>query len=110
MPFDRLQEHHLRDLRSSGLSDETITLSGCYSATEPTTRMLLGFGVGPGLVFPFPDCIKADGTPFCQVKPDTVPAALGKAKYVITDQVGNSRARSFRRPPRDSESFTASEP
>jgi len=89
MTTARLQDHHLADLRSSGLDEETIRLSGCYSATEPTTRMLLGWGVGPGLVFPFPGCTKVDGTEFCQVKPDNAPQIDGKpAKYVTPKESG----------------------
>ena len=88
MPVETLWAHHQADLRSSGLTDATIQTSRCYSATEPTTRMLLGFGVGPGLVFPFPGATKADGSEFCQVKPDTVPQALGKARYVTPKESG----------------------
>ncbi len=89
MPQDTLHPHHLLDLQNSGLSDETIRASGCYSGQEPTTRMLLGFGVGPGLVFPFPGCTKSDGTtPFVQVKPDKMPEVLGRAKYITPKESG----------------------
>lgn len=89
MPQERLQAHHLADLKSSGLSDETIQASGCYSAQEPTVRMLLGFGVGPGLVIPFPGCTLAGGeTPFVQVKPDTPPEWLKRAKYITPKESG----------------------
>jgi hypothetical protein len=77
-----LQEHHLADLRSSGLSDETVRTSRCYSAQEPTVRELLGFGVGPGLVFEFPGTENDKGVPFVQVKPDTRPAWMNGAKYI----------------------------
>ena len=89
MTTARLQEHHLADLRASGLSDETITASGCYSGQEPTVRELLGFGAGPGLVFPFAGTEDSRGVPFVQVKPDTPPAWMnGHAKYLTTKQGG----------------------
>lgn len=88
MTTARLQEHHLADLRGSGLSDETIQASGCYSATEATVRELLGFGVGPGLVFPFPDTEQKPGFPFVQVKPDTRPDAMNGAKYLTPKRGG----------------------
>ncbi len=78
MTTARLWDHHLQDLQSSGLSEETITASGCYSATEATVRELLGFGVGPGLVFPFPGTEDSRGVPFVQVKPDKRPPWGGK--------------------------------
>ncbi len=88
MTTDRLQAHHLADLKGSGLSDETIRASRCYSAQEPTTRELLGFGVGPGLVFPFPGTENTKGVPFVQVKPDTRPEGLNGAKYVSPKAAG----------------------
>lgn len=77
-----LQDHHLADLRASGLSEETIQASRCYSGQEPTVRELLGFGVGPGLVFEFPDTENDKGVPFVQVKPDTRPEWMNGAKYI----------------------------
>jgi phage terminase large subunit len=41
MTTARLQDHHLADLKGSGLSDETITAARCYSGQEPTIRELL---------------------------------------------------------------------
>ncbi len=91
MTTARLWEPHLQDLRSSGLSEETIAASGCYSATEATVRELLGFGVGPGLVFPFPGTEDNRGVPFVQVKPDTRPAWMeGGGKY-LTPKNGGCR-------------------
>jgi hypothetical protein len=86
MTTARLQDAHLQDLRSSGLSDATIQAARCYSAQEPTTRALLGFGVGPGLVFEFPGTEDEKGVPFVQVKPDTRPAGLDGAKYLTPKQ------------------------
>ncbi len=65
MTTARVQERHAADLRSSGLSDETIQACGCYSATEASVRDLLGFSVGPGLVFPFAGTEIRPGVPFC---------------------------------------------
>jgi hypothetical protein len=90
MTTARLWDHHIRDLRSSGLTDETIRASGCYSATEATVRELLGFGVGPGLVFPFPGTENEHSVPFVQVKPDKRPEWLNGAKY-ITPKGGGCR-------------------
>lgn len=44
---------HLEDLTASGLSDETIARAGIYSAPEHGVRDVLGYGAGPGLVFPY---------------------------------------------------------
>ncbi len=88
MTTARLQAHHIADLRSSGLSEETIQASGCYSATEATVRELLGFGVGPGLVFPFPNTEIRAGVPFVQVKPDTRPDWMNGAKYLTPKGAG----------------------
>ncbi len=88
MTTARLQERHLADLRSSGLSDESIRASGCYSATDATTRKLLGFGVGPGLVFPFPGTEQRPGVPFVQVKPDNHLAWMNGAKYLTPKGAG----------------------
>jgi hypothetical protein len=45
---------HREDLRRSGLSDETIARSGIYSAPAQQVKDLLGYGVGAGMVFPYP--------------------------------------------------------
>ncbi len=85
----QLWPHHMADLETSGLAAEIIRASGCYSATEACTRELLGFGVGPGLVFPFPDTEIRPGVPFVQVKPDTRPERVnGKAKYLTPKDAG----------------------
>ena len=88
MTTARLQDHHLADLKGSGLSDGTIQDSRCYSAQEPTTRELLGFGVGPGLVFEFPGTENEKGVPFVQVKPDTRPEWMNGAKYISPKGAG----------------------
>ena len=88
MPQERLWAHHLADLQASGLSQESIDQSGCYSAPEPTTRILLGFGVGPGLVFPFPGCTSSFNQPFCQVKPDKRQEWMKHAKYLTPKDSG----------------------
>ncbi len=78
----------MADLERSGLTVETIRASGCYSATEATVRELLGFGVGPGLVFPYPGEEIRPGVPFCQVKPDTRPEWMNGAKYLTPKRAG----------------------
>ncbi len=88
MTTTRLWDHHLQDLRASGLSDETIAASGCYSATEACVREILGFRLGPGLVFPFPGTGDERGVPFVQVKPDTRPEWLNGAKYITPKKAG----------------------
>jgi len=49
-----LVQSHLEDLKRSGLCDETIARAGIYSAPERQVRDLLGYGVGPGMVIPYP--------------------------------------------------------
>jgi hypothetical protein len=70
-----LTERHLQDLRGSGLSGETIDLSGVYTERDPERNArLLGWefpakSLGDCLVFPFTD---AHGSPtsYCRLKPD----------------------------------------
>lgn len=82
MTVPRLLDHHRHDLEASGLSPETIAAAGIYSAPEPETREILGFGVGPGWVIPYPGT-ENGARPFCRVKPDTPPVWNGKpAKYL----------------------------
>ncbi len=45
---------HHDELSRSGLSIETIGRAGIYSATAEGVRDVLGYGAGPGLVFPYP--------------------------------------------------------
>jgi hypothetical protein len=86
-PKKELLPHHLEQLRKgSGLSDETIALSGMYSTTDPEL-FKAGMGWKPGwdfgafLVIPFP---KVDGTSqdYGQMKPDRPRVVEGKpVKY-----------------------------
>lgn len=48
-----LSEGHTRDLAASGLTSETICEAGIYSAPERQVRDVLGYGAGPGMVFPY---------------------------------------------------------
>lgn len=59
---------HREELRASGLTDETTAALGCYSATAEGVRALLGFGAGPGLIFPYASL--NGGPPYCRVKLD----------------------------------------
>ena len=61
----KLQPNHLEDLRSSGLSDETIDNLGFRSVGEVEAFDILGFSCGPALAIPYP------GTDFIRLKPDT---------------------------------------
>ena len=79
---------HGDELRRSGLTDETITRAGCYSATGAGVRDLLGFGGGPGLVFPYPE-LNGSG-PYARVKLDrharrweAVPLAEGSPESAL---------------------------
>ena len=65
MSSEKLETHHQDDLKSSGLSNETITAAEIYSATGPQVKKIIGFDAGPGLAFPYPgiDCVR--------IKPDT---------------------------------------
>jgi len=48
-----LADGHLDDLLRSGLSTETILGSRIYSASSPEASALVGYGVGPAMVFPY---------------------------------------------------------
>ena len=61
-----LRPEHLADLRGSGLSDATIGASGFYSADADEVAAILGFAMGPGLVFPYGN----DPATFKRIKPD----------------------------------------
>jgi hypothetical protein len=50
-----ITDSHRADLEGSGLTDETISLAGLYSAPERQVRDILGYGAGAGLVIPYPD-------------------------------------------------------
>ncbi|SFJ26904.1 phage/plasmid primase, P4 family [Planctomicrobium piriforme] len=69
-----LSEQHRAELRASGLSDETITASGCYTENDPLKLSgMLNRKYpkvrGAGLVFPFPG-MNGELTAFKRVKPD----------------------------------------
>jgi putative DNA primase/helicase len=64
---------HRDELEASGLTVDSITRSGCYSATEAGVRDLLGFGAGPGLVFPYQPVNGAGARAYARVKLDRTP-------------------------------------
>lgn len=83
----RLFPRHVADLKRSGLSDETIALSGAYSTSDPARiARLLNWerpvtSLGDCLVIPFP---QRDGTfnCFASIKPDRPRVIDGKpVKY-----------------------------
>lgn len=57
-------EHHLADLRASGLSDETIRAAGICSATADEA-IALGFHSSPAMVIPYPQ-----HAGYVRIKPD----------------------------------------
>jgi hypothetical protein len=67
-----LLPRHREQLQKSGLTDNTIELSGVYSvATEDEARRLLGLAPGalisvPALAFPYPDCEQ-----YVRLRPDS---------------------------------------
>jgi len=66
-----LNQSHLRDLKKSGLSDQTIQNCGFYSASQQEAAKLLGFDPGSsGLALPYPGT-NSNGPPFIRVKPDS---------------------------------------
>jgi len=87
MTTSRLQEHHLADLRASGLSDETIRRAGLYSATNEAATMLVGFGRSAALAFPYLHTATNGKPPFTRVKFDK-PDAKGK-RYAQAKGSGN---------------------
>ena len=81
----RVAEHHLADLRRSGLSEATITAAGFYSMTAAEVHKLTGMDAGPGLAIPYPDALFRDGSPYVRVRLDR-PLPMGDkghdAKYL----------------------------
>ena len=83
MTTAQLWPHHRADLERSGLTEETIRASRIVSGSEAAVRELLGFGVGPGMVLPYPGTKGPWHGEFAQVKPDAPAVWNGKsAKYV----------------------------
>jgi putative DNA primase/helicase len=80
-PDDRLlHNHHLEDLRRSGLSDETIRNAEIFSINQDQARQLLHrddiFGGGYAIPYAYPDStpiLQQDGQPYVNVKLDTPP-------------------------------------
>ena len=87
MTVSILQDHHLEELRASGLSDETIRASRLYSATNETTTMLIGFGRSGGLAFPYLHTASDGKEPFTRIKFDK-PDVKGK-RYAQAKGSGN---------------------
>lgn len=80
----RLTEHHMQDLRKSGLSDETIAAADFYSASAEETKNILGFNPNDsaGLVIPYQPFGNSENK-FMRIKMDNPPLIDGKeAKYL----------------------------
>ena len=88
----KLEQHHLEDLKRSGLSDEFIRLAGFHSATHQQAAKTLGFDPGsPGLAIPYPNTNGSSGPAFTRIKPDRpFPDESGRAaKYLSPKKSGN---------------------
>ena len=85
-----LLPRHLDDLRISGLSDETIEALGFYSGDATQVELILGFGVGAGLVLPYPTVGEQES--FARVKPDDPPVIDGKRPKYLSPKGGGLRA------------------
>jgi len=79
-----LVDGHIDDLLRSGLSKDTIITAGFYSAPGERCSAVLGYGVGSGMVIPYPP---NGGPPYARVKLDK-PGADGK-KYRSPKARGN---------------------
>ena len=87
----RLEQHHIEDLRRSGLSDEFIRLAKFFSVTHQQAAKTLGFDSGsPGLAIPYPNT-NGSGPLFIRVKPDKPFRDEGgrAAKYLSAKGGGN---------------------
>ncbi|GJM43293.1 MAG: hypothetical protein DHS20C21_01350 [Gemmatimonadota bacterium] len=65
-----LNERHVADLESSGLTAETIAASGCRSVDSQEARRFLGYPGGQGLAFPYPHTAVNGDRPYERLKPD----------------------------------------
>ncbi len=65
-----LNEHHLADLRRSGLTDDTIAAAGFRSLSTAEARDILDMDAGPGLAVPYPGLTHKDGSPYVRVRLD----------------------------------------
>ena len=87
-----LSEHHLADLRSSGLNEQMVRASGVYSVTSQEAYEILGFDANsPGLALPYPGTANGDGDPFTRIKPDNpFSDSEGRpAKYLTAKNASN---------------------
>ncbi len=86
-----LRDHHLADLRSSGLGDEIIELAELHSVMRVDATELLGFDPGSdGLAFPYPG---TNGTQraFVRFKPDNpFSGPTGRAAKYLTAKNGRN--------------------
>jgi P4 family phage/plasmid primase-like protien len=88
--FPNLTDADIASLRSSGLTDATITAMGCYSISAEEIREATGLSDGtvssPGYAIPYAGVLGQDGTPYAryrlqQAKPKYI-AALGSTPQV----------------------------
>jgi hypothetical protein len=64
-----LSNSHQCELQASGLTLDTITMAGIYSATAEQVNQILGFHAGPGLAIPYPSLNGKNA--FTRIKPNT---------------------------------------
>lgn len=89
---ERLAEHHLADLRRSGLTDETIEAAGFRSLSAADTKALLERDdVGGGMVIPYPGCFFSDGAPYVRVRLDTALTRDGHSIRYLTKKSERNR-------------------
>ena len=86
-----VSEHHLADLRRSGLTDESVAAGGFRSLTAADVHRIFGMDAGPGFAIPYPDMSHRDGSPYVRVRLDN-PLPMGDghtARYLTKKRERN---------------------
>ena len=65
-----LLDHHIADLRASGLGEETIAAAGFRSCSAAEVLSLLGMDAGSGLAIPYIGAAYGDGSEYVRVRLD----------------------------------------
>jgi putative DNA primase/helicase len=87
-----LTQHHLADLRRSGLTDETIAAAGLYSLSAAEAQALLERDdVGPGMAIPYAGCTFRTGTPYVRVRLDVPLLIRGHPARYLTKRGERNR-------------------
>ncbi len=94
-PIANLALRHYNDLRSSGLTDDTIERSGIYSADRFKLSDILGRSIQTGgYVLPYPGC-----EPFARVKLDPAPSGDSSRRYSSPSREHNPTGNRLYLPP-----------